>query len=306
MARYTPATSPMILTDLQVDGTTLGVDETNDLVGIGTDEPEAKLEIVNQTAEQIALSVLSTVATTDDAAQVAIANIAAGNENPLLLLENSSDDVNGAGLSFLKNSDVPEDNDYITSILFQGKTDAGEEGDFARIDVQQTDVSNAAKNGSIVFSALVGNDETEVARINPESPTADTFMGGFGTKVPVAAGANGVTLSPSQSGGIFQISTNGGTITLPATVKGVVYTFVWIGTAGNTFNISPNASDKIIGSILDVATGNIVTAASSGAGADNKDLQLDNGSQLGDRVTLVGDGADGWYIMDGLGSWVFE
>jgi len=131
-------------------------------------------------------------------------------------------------------------------------------------------------------------------------------MGGFGTKVPVAAGPNGATLSPSSSGGIFQISTNGGTITLPATVKGVVYTFVWIGTAGNTFNISPNASDKIIGSILDVATGNIVTAASSGAGADNKDLQLDNGSQLGDRVTLVGDGADGWYIMDGLGSWVFE
>ena len=122
----------------------------------------------------------------------------------------------------------------------------------------------------------------------------------------LATKADGYTMTRPESGGVVLQSTNGATITLPATIAGMKYTFVWVGTAGHTFNISPNASDKIMGSILDVANGNIVTAASSGAGADDKDLQLDSGSQIGDRVTLVADGSAGWYIVEALGSWVFE
>ena len=61
-----------------------------------------------------------------------------------------------------------------------------------------------------------------------------------------------------------------------------------------------------MGSIIDVANGNVVSAASSGAGTDDKDLQLDSGSRVGDRVTLVADGTDGWYITEGLGRWAFE
>jgi len=122
----------------------------------------------------------------------------------------------------------------------------------------------------------------------------------------VSTKSNGTTLAASESGSVILQSTNSATITLPATVAGLRYTFVWAGTAGQTFNISPNSSDKIMGSILDVADGNIVTAASSGAGTDNKDLQLDSGSQVGDRVTLVADGDSGWYIEEALGSWAFE
>jgi hypothetical protein len=122
----------------------------------------------------------------------------------------------------------------------------------------------------------------------------------------VSTKSNGTTLAASESGSVILQSTNSATITLPATVAGLRYTFVWAGTAGQTFNISPNSSDKIMGSILDVADGNIVTAASSGAGTDNKDLQLDGGSQVGDRVTLVADGDSGWYIEEALGSWAFE
>jgi hypothetical protein len=122
----------------------------------------------------------------------------------------------------------------------------------------------------------------------------------------VSTKSNGTTLAASESGSVILQSTNSSTITLPATVAGLRYTFVWAGTAGQTFNISPNSSDKIMGSILDVADGNIVTAASSGAGTDNKDLQLDGGSQVGDRVTLVADGDSGWYIEEALGSWAFE
>ena len=122
----------------------------------------------------------------------------------------------------------------------------------------------------------------------------------------VSTKSNGTTLAASESGSVILQSTNSATITLPATVAGLRYTFVWAGTAGQTFNISPNSSDKIMGSILDVADGNIVTAASSGAGTDDKDLQLDSGSQVGDRVTLVADGNNGWYIEEALGSWAFE
>ena len=61
-----------------------------------------------------------------------------------------------------------------------------------------------------------------------------------------------------------------------------------------------------MGSIVDVADGNIVTASSNGAGTDDKDLQLDDGSKVGDRVTIVGDGANGWYIEEAVGSWAFQ
>lgn len=118
--------------------------------------------------------------------------------------------------------------------------------------------------------------------------------------------ADDTTLTIGQSGGIILQSTNSATINLPATNVGVEYTFIWVGTVGQTFKISPNASDKIGGSIVDVANGNVVTASNNGAGTDDKDLELDSGSQVGDRVTLVADGSDGWFITDGLGSWTFE
>ena len=149
----------------------------------------------------------------------------------------------------------------------------------------------------------VSKKETELSIMDGGSPTGEVNL----QKLKVgSAHADGATLTTAESGQIFIESTNGATVTLPATVKGLSYTFVWGGTAGHTFAISPNANDKIQGSILDVANGNIVTAASSGAGADNKDLELDSGSQVGDRVTIVGDGSNGWIIVEALGSWAFE
>ena len=97
--------------------------------------------------------------------------------------------------------------------------------------------------------------------------------GQLGYKSKIASAGN-TTLTAAQSGSVIMQSTNTATITLPATVAGLRYTIVWTGTAGQTFNISPNSSDKIIGSIVDVADGNIVTASNSGAGTDDKDLSL--------------------------------
>ena len=121
---------------------------------------------------------------------------------------------------------------------------------------------------------------------------------------------NGHTLNVSSSGAVILQSTDGATLNLPAmgaALKGVQYTFVNAGSATDTWNLSPNSNDKIMGSCIDSnAIGTVVEAASNGAGADNKDLQLDDGSGVGDRVTLVGDGADGWYIVECMGSFVFE
>ena len=62
-----------------------------------------------------------------------------------------------------------------------------------------------------------------------------------------------------------------------------------------------------MGSCIDSnAINTVVEGASNGAGADDKDLQLDSGSGVGDRVTLVGDGSAGWYIVDCMGSWAVE
>ena len=135
-----------------------------------------------------------------------------------------------------------------------------------------------------------------------------TFSAGYeGDRVVGSAHADGATLTAAESGQVFLESTNGATVTLPATVSGYTYTFVWAGSAGQTFNISPNASDKIMGGCSDSnAMGTVSEAATNGAGADNKDLQLDSGAGVGDRVTLVGDGSAGWYILDCLGSWAFE
>ena len=126
----------------------------------------------------------------------------------------------------------------------------------------------------------------------------------------VSTKSNGTTLTTAESGTIILQSTDGAELTLPATAAGLRYTFIWVGTAGDDFDISPHADDKIMGSIVDNDMTNsstrIVTASNNGGGTDNKDLKLDAGSKVGDRVTIVGDGVNGWYIEEAVGSWAFQ
>ena len=53
MARYTPNTTPNILTDLQVDGTTIVVDESNNRLGIGQDTPVGVLNVSGSTTAAV-------------------------------------------------------------------------------------------------------------------------------------------------------------------------------------------------------------------------------------------------------------
>jgi hypothetical protein len=73
-----------------------------------------------------------------------------------------------------------------------------------------------------------------------------------------------------------------------------VYT-VRVGAPDITVTISPNANDLIAGA----------GAASSGAGANDKDVIFTN-QPVGSFVRIAYMSADGWAIVDGLGTYTFE
>lgn len=121
------------------------------------------------------------------------------------------------------------------------------------------------------------------------------------------------TLTYNDSGTVFLVGTDGLTITLPATKAGVTYTFINSGAAGNNIiTISPNSADAIkgnlnssVGANADATTADGLVAISGGA--DDKDwINTKSTANVGDRVTIIGDGSDGWWIVDGCGIWVSE
>ena len=77
------------------------------------------------------------------------------------------------------------------------------------------------------------------------------------------------------------------TMTLPATTVGHNYSFLVDG--GGTLTLNPNASDKIIGA--------------GAAGTDDKDFLL---SDDGAYIRIVGDGANGWAIVEVAGTFSRE
>lgn len=119
------------------------------------------------------------------------------------------------------------------------------------------------------------------------------------------------TVTPEESGTIFLIGTDAKTVTLPATQKGLKYTFVNIGAAGNNIiTVDPDDDDKIQGNVPKSAGSNADATTADGlvaicGGTDGGTLVNTKASaNPGDRVTIVGDGDAGWWIVDGVGIWV--
>ena len=109
-------------------------------------------------------------------------------------------------------------------------------------------------------------------------------------------------LSSTDSGTKYLVGTDALVITLPATKKGFEFTIINSGANGNNIiTISPAAGDAIIGSIANSA------ADSVSAGVDGKDIiNTKATANKGDRITLIGDGDSGWYIVEGVGIWASE
>jgi hypothetical protein len=109
-------------------------------------------------------------------------------------------------------------------------------------------------------------------------------------------------LSNTDSGTKYLVGTDALVVTLPATKKGVEFTVINSGADGNNIiTISPVAGDAIIGSIANAA------ADSVSGGVDGKDIiNTKSTANKGDRITLIGDGDSGWYIVEGVGIWASE
>jgi hypothetical protein len=99
------------------------------------------------------------------------------------------------------------------------------------------------------------------------------------------------TLTAADSGKVFITGAADLVVTLPPTRAGLMFTFV-VRTLSTTtgLSISPQPLDQIIG-------GGVTPA-------DDKDL-INTGSTdvVGDTVTLVGDGVDGYLITNLSGTW---
>jgi hypothetical protein len=100
------------------------------------------------------------------------------------------------------------------------------------------------------------------------------------------------TVKASESGTIFISGAADNVFTLPATEAGLRYTFVTKTVSASTgTSISPAAADAIHHT----------------TSVDDKDLINSGASDVeGDSVTLVGDGAEGWWVESIFGTWAKE
>ena len=118
--------------------------------------------------------------------------------------------------------------------------------------------------------------------------------------------STGTILTLAESGTTIFQSTNNANLILPATQSGITFSFIWNGLVNGGFSITPNSNDRIMGSIMNSVENKVVSAPNNGGGVDSYKVMLGFGSKVGDRITLIGDGTDGWFVSDGLGSWSFE
>lgn len=108
-----------------------------------------------------------------------------------------------------------------------------------------------------------------------------------------------ITLTAADTGKVFLIATDALTITLPATVAGLEFTFINTGADGNNIiTISPAAADGIFGAITLAAS--VVTMAGT---AGTNLINTKGTANKGDMVKLIGDGISGYAIVAAGGIW---
>ena len=185
-------------------------------------------------------------------------------------------------------------------------------------DAIQGSFSNAGQN-----IEMTGTDDKDIVNTKATAKTGDRLSiigdGSTGWQIksgigiwteesqtvaysPIEVVTDDRVITAADSGKTFLIATDAKTFTLPATAKGLEFTFINSGAdANNTVTVSPNASDAIHGSYANAGQ-NIELS-----GTDDKDLVNTKATaKTGDRLTLVGDGTAGWYVKNAIGVWTEE
>ena len=237
----------------------------------------------------------------------------ASDTNPLLKLKNSNADASGPILRFENSAGTDgSDDDYVGTISFYGEDDGTPSDiEYAKIEAQATDVTNSAKNGSVIFTAMVANASQEVARMNPESATAATFLGGFGFKRPVVVLSSGSTyvLTGDQSGVLIVLNnafSGGMTITLPADTAanvGFFCSIVIAVTQTGTLKIASAADGDIMyGAVTLNNTSHQKSRVFAGGGSnDNLTFDADTDGRLAGSVYHITIGASNVLFVEGHG-----
>ncbi len=117
---------------------------------------------------------------------------------------------------------------------------------------------------------------------------------GSKTTTPFISKAASFTVLASESGAVYLCTAVDLKATLPSSVAGLTYTFIVHTVSASTgLQIDPAAADAIMGNGL--------------TSVDDKDLINTPATDAeGDAVTIVGDGADGWWIESIVGTWAKE
>jgi hypothetical protein len=127
-------------------------------------------------------------------------------------------------------------------------------------------------------------------------------LGGYMRQTEILATGD-KTVTTAMSGRVFKATLGSATqtFTLPlaSTANGCMYTFI-CGSAAGEILINPNAADQIsIKGLVDHSTSVKPTA---GTGVKNTAAT----NVLGDYLTLVCDGVNGWDEVDGAGIWASQ
>lgn len=270
------------------DGNTIAILPTDDNeVDLGASEKQFKNLYINGTAylDAIGFGTTSLTLPTDDGSANQVLSTDGSGTLSWVTIQ-SSLTFGISNTNTVKIDGTPEDDDYakFTANGIEGRSVSEIKTDLSLDNVENTALSTWTGSSNI----------TTLGEINYKRKTLTTQ-------------ADGTTLSVNDSGAVILQSTTDATLTLPSSTVGVTFTFIWIGAATEGFTISPDSSDKIVGSIIDTS-GSIINASNSGAGTTDKDiiLGISNSSTVGNRLTLMADGNNNWIITEGLGDWSFE
>jgi hypothetical protein len=222
---------------------------------------------------------------------------------PVVNIKNTHAGATAGSLRFTKDGASAADDDALGTIDFYGENDAGtpESIQFASITAQSTDITDGAENAEVLIKTYVAGGLQEVARLNPESPTANTFCGGFAHKRPVFDGAD-VALTHQMSGCIIVIG-DGDDILLPTPQPGIHYTFINAKGTDSTLAQITATSDGSSG-VRTIIFGQLIDNNGDQVNfADQMKLKFTTDSTVGDRIELVclqtnsTNGAETWYAM---------